>query len=127
MGSKSHFCFESNFFSVSPCKPGPCKNGGTCTMTGANSYSCKCTDEFEGATCEKRKRTYDMTDLQTFLKIASKREKLIGVKFSLAFFSVLTAFTDNPLTVPQVFHVHQERRRMMHKAAVAFFLSSMEE
>ena len=33
----------------------------------------------------------------------------------------------NPLTVPQDSHVHQEKRRMIHKAAVAFFLSRMEE
>ena len=35
-------------------------------MTGADSYSCKCTDEFEGANCEKRKRTCDMTGVNFF-------------------------------------------------------------
>ena len=27
-------------------------------MTGADSYSCECTDEFEGANCEKRKTRF---------------------------------------------------------------------
>ena len=35
-------------------------------MTGADSYSCKCTDEFEGDNCDKRKRTCDMADSSIF-------------------------------------------------------------
>ncbi|XP_022789279.1 neurogenic locus Notch protein-like isoform X3 [Stylophora pistillata] len=39
---------------ASPCKSLPCKNGGTCTMSGPDSFFCTCTDEFKGETCEKR-------------------------------------------------------------------------
>ena len=36
---------------IDDCKPGLCKNGGTC-VDGIDSYTCKCTRGFEGIDCE---------------------------------------------------------------------------
>ena len=38
---------------VNPCESSPCKNGGTCANNG-DSFSCTCTDKFEGPTCEEK-------------------------------------------------------------------------
>ena len=38
---------------VNPCTNNPCKNGGTCTVTGDDSYSCQCAEGFYGDSCEK--------------------------------------------------------------------------
>ncbi|RMX58936.1 hypothetical protein pdam_00022917, partial [Pocillopora damicornis] len=38
---------------VNPCTNSPCQNGGVCTVTGDDSYSCKCADGYYGQTCEK--------------------------------------------------------------------------
>nr|XP_058950806.1 neurogenic locus notch homolog protein 2-like isoform X2 [Pocillopora verrucosa] len=38
---------------VNPCTKSPCQNGGDCTVTGDDSYSCKCADGYYGETCEK--------------------------------------------------------------------------
>ncbi|CAM4647749.1 unnamed protein product [Lepidochelys olivacea] len=35
------------------CKSGPCRNGGTCTITW-NDFSCSCPANFTGKTCEER-------------------------------------------------------------------------
>ena len=40
-------------FLVNPCDSSPCKNGGTCANDGDN-FNCKCTEKFEGATCEEK-------------------------------------------------------------------------
>ena len=40
-------------FLVNPCDSSPCKNGGTCAKDGDN-FNCKCTDKFEGSTCEEK-------------------------------------------------------------------------
>ena len=40
-------------FLVNPCDSSPCKNGGTCAKDG-DSFNCKCTDKFEGSTCEEK-------------------------------------------------------------------------
>jgi Notch-like protein len=34
-----------------PCSPNPCQNAGTCAVNGS-SYTCTCTDGFEGTNCE---------------------------------------------------------------------------
>jgi len=37
---------------IDECDPSPCSNGGTCTDTGVNSFSCDCTDTgYTGETC----------------------------------------------------------------------------
>ncbi|PFX26880.1 Delta-like protein 1 [Stylophora pistillata] len=38
---------------VNPCTNNPCQNGGVCTVTGDDSYSCKCADGYYGHSCEK--------------------------------------------------------------------------
>ena len=38
---------------VNPCTNNPCKNGGTCTVTEDDSYSCQCAEGFYGDSCEK--------------------------------------------------------------------------
>jgi len=41
------------FIDIDDCSPNPCQNGGTCSDTGANSFSCDCSGtDFEGVTCE---------------------------------------------------------------------------
>ena len=45
------------YITVNPCTNNPCKNGGTCTVNGDDSYSCQCAEGFEGADCEKRKQS----------------------------------------------------------------------
>ncbi|KAL9967399.1 hypothetical protein ACROYT_G025616 [Oculina patagonica] len=39
---------------VNPCTNQPCKNGGTCTVTADDTYSCQCPDGFEGDNCETK-------------------------------------------------------------------------
>ena len=38
--------------SVDPCLSSPCQNNGTCSSSG-QSFSCNCTQSFEGDSCEK--------------------------------------------------------------------------
>ena len=40
-------------FIVNSCTNQPCKNGGTCTVTGEGTYSCKCAEGYYGDSCEK--------------------------------------------------------------------------
>ena len=35
-----------------PCFSNPCLNGGTCTQVG-DSYSCACTEEYQGTNCDR--------------------------------------------------------------------------
>lgn len=58
--SKSLTRCKPNFFSVfsflgtlvsNPCNPNPCKNSGTCAVTGSN-YECTCPSGWTGTTCD---------------------------------------------------------------------------
>ena len=40
--------------------------GGDCTVTGDDSYSCKCADGYYGETCEKGTSMINMIVLDTF-------------------------------------------------------------
>ena len=51
---------------VNPCTNNPCQNGGVCTVTGDDSYSCKCADGYYGQTCEKGTSTINMIVLDFF-------------------------------------------------------------
>lgn len=42
-----------SFCSATPCATNPCKNGGTCTVKGVDSFVCECTGEFYGERCEE--------------------------------------------------------------------------
>ncbi len=46
-----------SFHSVTPCTSSPCKNGGTCTVKGVDSYFCECTRGRYGDNCEEGKNT----------------------------------------------------------------------
>ncbi len=37
---------------INDCLSAPCQNGGTCTDTGTNSFSCACPTAFEGTFCQ---------------------------------------------------------------------------
>ncbi|KAI9000139.1 hypothetical protein DFJ74DRAFT_697837 [Hyaloraphidium curvatum] len=37
---------------IDACEASPCLNGGTCSATGASTFSCTCPEPFTGATCE---------------------------------------------------------------------------
>ncbi|XP_076013062.1 zonadhesin, like [Genypterus blacodes] len=54
-----HICtiyeFTRDCYRVSPCLSSPCENGGTCLAVTNNTYSCQCTDDFEGKNCEMEK------------------------------------------------------------------------
>ena len=56
---------------MNPCTNNPCQNGGVCTVTGDDSYSCKCADGYYGHSCEKGT---DMTNLfqKTFRAVKDK-------------------------------------------------------
>nr|XP_058950839.1 fibropellin-1-like [Pocillopora verrucosa] len=41
---------------VNPCTDNPCQNGGVCTVTGDDSYSCECADGYDGQNCEQGSR-----------------------------------------------------------------------
>ena len=41
---------ESDFF-AGPCESFPCKNEGICSEEG-ESFTCKCTGDYQGKTCE---------------------------------------------------------------------------
>ena len=44
-----------SFVTVNSCTDTPCQNGGTCTVTGDNSYVCECLDGFQGNNCDTSK------------------------------------------------------------------------
>lgn len=48
-------CIISFLITASPCLIYPCLNGGTCKEAGNNTYTCQCTEGYEGAKCEVEK------------------------------------------------------------------------
>ena len=51
---------------VNPCDSSPCKNGGTCE-NDADSFSCNCTEKFEGSTCEEKGLQFNSMTLKTHI------------------------------------------------------------
>lgn len=45
--------FLLNPIAPDPCDADPCRNGGTCTSLGGNSFECQCPPGFGGDTCEE--------------------------------------------------------------------------
>ncbi|KAM4612410.1 zonadhesin, like [Polymixia lowei] len=54
-----HVCaiydLKRDCYKASPCLSSPCENQGTCTEAGNSSYTCQCTEGFEGSNCEMEK------------------------------------------------------------------------
>ena len=49
---------------MNPCTSDkPCQNGGVCTVTGDDSYSCECADGYVGQNCEQGTGTIKMVAL----------------------------------------------------------------
>lgn len=46
------FFFNKNLGKV--CEPNPCRNGGTCSPYGLDTYSCNCPFGYTGRDCETR-------------------------------------------------------------------------
>lgn len=44
---------QRNVPAMNPCTNQPCKNGGSCTVTADESYTCHCAEGFYGDSCEK--------------------------------------------------------------------------
>nr|AKR17060.1 euphy [Fimbriaphyllia ancora] len=78
---------------VNPCTNNPCMNGGTCQVTGDDSYSCQCPEGYIGDNCEKRipcppdKRTDD----------AQGRCCVFPFKYGLKSFTACTKYGHNRL------------------------------
>ena len=49
-GDDSYSCVKSM------CHPNPCQNSGKCINVNENKFQCACTVDYEGRTCEGRKR-----------------------------------------------------------------------
>ncbi|XP_065581379.1 fibrillin-1-like [Artemia franciscana] len=47
-----YYVEEGDLCRATPCKNTPCLNNGTCSSNSTDSYSCRCSDEFEGQNCE---------------------------------------------------------------------------
>ena len=63
--------------SVTPCTSSPCKNGGTCKITGDDSHSCQCAEGFYGDNCEKG--TYGQTS-NVARKLQTKSQELMEIQ-----------------------------------------------
>ena len=62
-------------FSFLACNPSPCQNGGSCTLGGADGFSCQCTAGFTGKICSTSKKyvTFDNKCKRTFPRIKPGR------------------------------------------------------
>ena len=56
--SEDYYCTETTnkpcCAGEKPCHSNPCKNGGTCTDVGTESFQCTCPEGFQGPTCEEQ-------------------------------------------------------------------------
>ena len=53
-------------FLVNPCDSSPCKNGGTCE-NDEDTFTCNCTEKFEGLTCEEKGLRFNSMTLKTHI------------------------------------------------------------
>ncbi|XP_019955619.2 zonadhesin, like [Paralichthys olivaceus] len=51
----SIYDFKRDCYRASPCLSYPCLNGGTCEAGSNNTFTCQCTEGFEGSYCEGEK------------------------------------------------------------------------
>ncbi|KAM4714652.1 zonadhesin, like [Anableps anableps] len=78
------FDFKRDCFRASPCLSYPCLNGGTCTESSNNSYTCACPEGFEGIICD-----VETTEL-TKEGLATKWIILIAVLVPVAVIAIMT-------------------------------------
>ena len=57
----THFVtIHTNTCTIGPCESFPCKNGAVCTEDGS-SFSCKCSEDYQGKTCSGRQHSLNTT------------------------------------------------------------------
>ncbi|XP_048883722.1 IgGFc-binding protein-like [Brienomyrus brachyistius] len=70
---KQYICtiydFVRDCYKASPCLNYPCLNGGNCTATSEDTFTCQCPEGFEGSHCEIEKVVSDGLDKLTVILI----------------------------------------------------------
>ena len=51
----THFDYELHLIDINECHVQPCLNNGAC-IDGINTFSCNCSSDYSGVTCENGKR-----------------------------------------------------------------------